>query len=119
MTQIEMVEKIVKTLDRKKAQDIKVLKVTNLTILADYFIIANGSSNTQTKSLADEVDFQLSQSGVEPTRREGYASANWIILDYSDIIVHVFNQESRDYYQLERLWSDGEEVDISNYTTED
>jgi ribosome-associated protein len=119
MTQIEMVEKIVKTLDRKKAQDIKVLKVTNLTILADYFIIANGSSNTQTKSLADEVDFQLSQAGVEPTRTEGYSSANWIILDYSDIIVHVFNQESRDYYQLERLWSDGEEVDISSYTTED
>jgi ribosome-associated protein len=119
MTQIEKVEKIVKTLDRKKAQDIKVLKVTNLTILADYFIIANGSSNTQTKSLADEVDFQLSQAGVEPTRTEGYSSANWIILDYSDIIVHVFNQESRDYYQLERLWSDGEEVDISSYTTED
>jgi ribosome-associated protein len=119
MTQIEMVEKIVRTLDRKKAHDIKVLKITNLTILADYFIIANGSSNTQTKSLADEVDFQLSQEGVEPTRREGYTSSNWIILDYSDIIVHVFNQESRDYYQLERLWADGEEIDISGYITED
>lgn len=119
MTQIEMVEKIVKTLDLKKAQDIKVLKVTNLTILADYFIIANGGSNTQTKALADEVDFKLSQEGVNPTRTEGYASANWIVLDYSDIIVHVFNKESRDYYQLERLWADGEEVDISSYISED
>lgn len=119
MTQIEMVEKIVKTLDRMKAQDIKVLKVTNLTILADYFIIANGGSTTHTHSLAGEVEFKLSLEGVEPTRKEGYSSASWIILDYSDIIVHVFNKETRDYYQLERLWADGEEVDISNYITED
>ena len=119
MTQIEMVEKIVKILDLKKAQDIKVLKVTNLTILADYFIIANGNSNTQTKAIASEVDFKLSQEGVNPTRTEGYSSADWIVLDYSDIIVHIFNKESRDYYQLERLWADGEEIDISNYVTED
>ena len=119
MTQIEMVEKIVKILDLKKAQDIKVLKVTNLTILADYFIIANGNSNTQTKAIAGEVDFKLSQEGVNPTRTEGYSSADWIVLDYSDIIVHIFNKESRDYYQLERLWADGEEMDISNYVTED
>lgn len=120
MTQIEMVQKIVKTLDLKKAQDIKVLKVTNLTILADYFIIANGSSTTQTKSLADEVDFRLSHDdGINPTRTEGYSSASWIILDYSDIIVHVFNKETRDYYQLERLWADGEEIDISEYIIKD
>ena len=119
MTQIEMVEKIVKILDLKKAQDIKVLKVTNLTILADYFIIANGNSNTQTKAIAGEVDFKLSQEGVNTTRTDGYSSADWIVLDYSDIIVHIFNKESRDYYQLERLWADGEEIDISNYVTED
>lgn len=119
MTQIEKVEKIVKTLDRKKAQDVKVLKVTDLTILADYFIIANGGSTTQTKSLAGEVEFQLSQAGVEPTRTEGYSSSEWIVLDYSDIIVHVFNKDSRDYYQLERLWADGEEVDVSEYLVED
>lgn len=114
MTQDKMLEKIVKTLDRKKAQDIKVIKISDLTILADYFIIANGGSTTQTKSLADEVDFQLSQDGVEPTRREGYSTANWIILDYSDIIVHIFHKEAREYYQLERLWTDGKEIDISN-----
>lgn len=119
MTQFEMVEKIVKTLDRMKAQDIKVLKVTNLTILADYFIIANGNSTTHTHSLADEIEFRLSNDGIKPARTEGYASASWIILDYFDIIVHVFNKETRDYYQLERLWADGEEVDISNYTIKD
>lgn len=119
MTQDKMLEKIVKTLDRKKAQDIKVIKISDLTILADYFVIANGGSTTQTKSLAGEIEFQLSQEGVEPTRTEGYSTANWIILDYSDIIVHVFNKESRDYYQLERLWADGIELDISNIISED
>jgi ribosome-associated protein len=114
-----MLELIVKTLDRKKAQNIRVIKVSDLTILADYFVIANGGSTTQTKSLADEVDFQLSQEGVEPTRREGYSSSEWIVLDYSDIIVHVFCKDTRDYYQLERLWADGKEVDISHLVTED
>ncbi len=119
MLQTEMVENIVKTLDRKKAIDIKVVRVGDLTILADYFIIASGNTNTQTKSLADEVEFQLSQLGVKPTRTEGYSSSNWIILDYSDIIVHIFNKESREYYKLERLWADGELVDISPMVSED
>lgn len=119
MTQEKMLENIVKTLDRKKAQDIKVIKISNLTILADYFVIANGGSTTQTKSLADEVEFQLSQQGVEPTRTEGYSTASWIILDYSDIIVHVFHKDAREYYQLERLWADGQEVDISNLISKD
>jgi len=119
MTQKETIEKIVKALDSKKAQNIKVVKISNLTILAEYFIIANGNSTTQTKSLANEVDFKLSQEGIQPTRTEGYASATWIVLDYSDIIVHVFCKDTRDYYQLERLWADGEEVDISEYITEE
>ncbi|MGN1411399.1 MAG: ribosome silencing factor [Oscillospiraceae bacterium] len=119
MTQEKLLESIVKILDRKKAQDIKVIKISDLTILADYFVIANGSSTTQTKSLADEVEFQLSQQGVEPTRTEGYSTASWIILDYSDIIVHIFHKDAREYYQLERLWADGQEVDISNLINED
>lgn len=119
MTQNQILEKIIKTLDVKKAQDIKVIKISNLTILADYFVIANGNSTTQTKSLADEVEFRLSQDGIKPTRTEGYSTAEWIILDYSDIIVHVFNKETRGYYQLERLWADGVQVDISNLIQED
>lgn len=117
MTQNEMLKKIIKTLDSKKAEEIKAIKIKDLTILADYFIIANGTSTTHTKTLAEEVEYQLSQEGIEPNRTEGYNGSNWVILDYGDIVVHVFYKETRDYYQLERLWSDGEMVDIGAYLT--
>lgn len=117
MTQNEMLKKIIKTLDSKKAEEIKAIKITDLTILADYFIIANGTSTTHTKTLAEEVEYQLSQEGIEPNRTEGYNGSNWVILDYGDIVVHVFYKETRDYYQLERLWADGEMMDIGAYLT--
>lgn len=115
MTQNEMLSTIVKTLDSKKGEDIQVIGIRDLTIIADYFVIANGMSNTQTKALADEVEFQLAKNGVKPTRSEGYTGANWIILDYADIVVHVFYKETREFYSLERLWSDGEQVDIAQF----
>lgn len=115
MNQNEMIEKIIRTLDSKKAEDIQAIGIKDLTILADYFIIANGTSNTHTKSLAEEVEFQLSQAGIEPLRREGDNGNTWIILDYGDIIVHVFYKETRNFYQLEKLWADGEALDISDY----
>ncbi len=118
MTQDEMIMTIVKTLDSKKAEDIKVIKISNLTIIADYFVIANGTSTTQTRALADEVEFKLKEGGIEPTRVQGNNGSNWIILDYSDIVVHVFYKETRDFYSLERLWRDGEVVDISKYLTQ-
>lgn len=102
---------IVQALDSKKAEDIEVLGIKDLTVLTDYFVIANGTSTTHTKTLADEVEYQLSQQGIEPARKEGYNGSNWIILDYSDIVVHVFYKETREFYQLERLWADGEHVD--------
>ena len=114
MTTQEKLEKIVQTLDKKKAEDIRVIGITNLTIIADYFIIATGTSTTQVKALADEVEYQLSQSGVEPKGSEGYRSSTWIVLDYADIVVHVFYRDTRNEYQLERLWADGEQVDISH-----
>lgn len=114
MTTKEKLEKIVKILDQKKAQDIQVIGITNLTIIADYFVIATGTSTTQVKSLADEVDFQLGEAGEEPRGVEGVRSANWIVLDYNDIVVHVFYRDTRAEYQLERLWADGEQVDISH-----
>lgn len=114
MTTQEKLEMIVQTLDRKKAEDIRVIGITNLTIIADYFIIATGTSTTQVKALADEVEYQLSQKGVEPKGTEGYRSSTWIVLDYADIVVHVFYQDTRNEYQLERLWADGEQVDISH-----
>ena len=118
MTQQEKIETIVKALDLKKADDIQVLKIKDLTILSDYFVIANGNSSTQTKALADEVEFRMKEKGIMPDRTEGYQSSNWIILDYNDIIVHVFYKETRNFYNLERLWRDAEQIDISDYVIE-
>lgn len=112
MNENEKLELIVKTLDSKRGEDIQAIKISDLTILADYFIIANGTSNTHTRTLADEVEFQLSQKGIEPQRREADTGNTWIILDYGDIIVHVFYKEARNFYKLESLWADGEQVDI-------
>ncbi len=111
------VEKIVKILDNKKAEEIKVIKISELTVLADYFIIANGTSNTHVRALAEEVEAELSDEGVEPRNIEG-RSTGWILLDYSDVVVHVFTPHDREYYNLERLWQDGEEMDISSLISE-
>lgn len=117
--QKEVLKTIVKALDSKRAEDIMAVGIRDLTIIADYFVIANGTSTTQTKALADSVEYELKKLGLEPARTEGYAQANWIILDYGDIIVHVFYKETRDFYNLEKLWSDGVKVDISEYLTRD
>jgi len=113
-----LMEKIVTVLDSKKADDIKVIKVSDLTILADYFVIATGTSSTQVKMLTDEVDYQLGLMGIEPHKIEGYRSENWIVLDYTDVIVHIFHTETREFYGLERLWVDGEQTDISHLLTD-
>ena len=114
MTDREEYEVAVKALDSKKAKDIKVLKVDDLTILANYFVIASATSTTQVKALADEVEYQLGERGVNPKSIEGYQSKTWICLDYIDVIVHVFLESERDFYQLEHLWADGTPVDISD-----
>ena len=120
MTQQEILEVIVKALDSKRAEDIQVLRVQDLTILGDYFIIANGTSTTHTKTLADEVEYQMTKLGIEPLHREGRGNgSNWIVLDYNDIIIHVFYKETRAFYQLERLWADGEKMDVTAWLKED
>ena len=101
---------IAKTVDSKKALDIKLLELKELSSLADYFIICSGGSDTQVKALADEVDRVLSGQGIEPRRVEGYQSANWILMDYGDIIVHIFYRDSRAFYKLDHLWADAPEV---------
>ena len=118
MTSLEKARIAVKALDQKKAQDIRVIRVKDLTILADYFVIAGGTSTTQVKALSDEVEYQLEQAGVPALRNEGYQSANWIILDYGYLLVHTFHKEARSFYALEKLWSDGENVDISDLLTD-
>ena len=110
---------IAKILDKKKAQDVRVLKVDSLTVLTDYFVIASGTSTTQVGSLADEVEYERAQSGIEPHTTEGFDSKTWVLLDYSSVIVHIFVPNTRTYYDLEHLWADGEPIDISEYLTPD
>lgn len=119
MTEQERLELIIKTLDSKRGEDIQAIKIADLTILADYFVIVNGTSNTHARTLADEVEFQLSQRGIEPQRRESDTGNTWIILDYGDIIVHVFYKDTRSFYKLEGLWADGERLDIGSLLTEE
>lgn len=108
MTANELVKNTVKILDSKKAEDLVAIRVKDLTILAEYFIIANGTSSTQVKMLADEVEYQLGEMGIKPHKVEGYQSGNWIVLDYIDVVVHIFLTETREFYSLERLWADGD-----------
>ena len=105
-----------KALEDKKARDIKVLRTTEQTVLADYFVICNGTSSTHIKALVDEVDKQLSEAGEPPVRREGLRSDIWVLMDFGCVIVHVCTEAARKFYNLERIWSDAEVVDPSSLT---
>ncbi len=118
MTELELAKNIVKVLDRKKGYDIKLIRTLEHTIVGDYFVIVTGTSNTHIKALTDEVEYEMKQLGVEPDHIEGKATG-WILMDYTTVLVHVFTGESREYYNLERLWQDAEEIDISDVVTED
>ena len=110
---MELSVNIAKILDEKKARDLKVLKIQDLTVVTDYIVVATGTSTTQVKSLADEVEYKLNeQFGIKPTRIEGYESQSWILMDYDTVIVHVFTPDARDYYTLDKLWADGEEIAV-------
>ncbi len=110
---------IVKVLDSKKAKDIKLLHVEKQTIIADYFVICTGNSRTQIRALADEVEFQLSQYAIEPMHTEGADTGIWVLQDFGNVIVHIFNGESRDFYKLDKLYMGTTEQDISGLLTED
>ena len=115
MTPKEMALMAVKALDSKKGQEIKVMEVTELTSLADYFVICTGGSTTQINALCDVVEEKLEvECGEKPLHREGHRGGIWVLLDYGCIVVHVFNNEAREFYSLERLWNDGKNVDLSD-----
>ena len=119
MEAIELVREITKVLDEKKAIDIKAIKTEEVTILSDYFIICSGTSTTHTKSLADDVEYEIkNRCGIEPEHIEGRATG-WILIDYGTVLVHVFDSQSREYYGLERLWADAGNVDLTDVITED
>lgn len=96
-----------KALDEKKGEDIKVINISEISVLADYFIIANGSSDSQVRALVDNVEEQLGKAGFDAKQREGYGTGSWVLLDFGDIIVHIFDKENRLFYDLERIWRDG------------
>ena len=114
LTPLEITAAAVHALDAKMAKDIKVLHTTERTILADYFVICTATSSTHVKTLTDEVDRVLSEVGEPPLRHEGYRGGGWILLDFGCVIVHIFQKEMREFYNLEHLWNDAEVVDLSS-----
>lgn len=114
MQGIDIVKTAVKVLDNKKAMDIKAIEVTEITVLADYFVLATATSTTHVKALANEVEDELAKLGVEPHHIEGRATG-WILLDYGTVTVNVMDAKTRDFYGLEHTWNDGKELDVSEY----
>lgn len=107
----EMAKIAVAALEEKKAKDVKILDISDISVLADYFIIASGSNRNQVQAMADEVQEKLYKAGFESRQVEGYQTANWILMDYQDIIIHIFDEENRLFYDLERIWRDGSLVE--------
>ncbi|MDE5698194.1 MAG: ribosome silencing factor [Lachnospiraceae bacterium] len=103
---------IVNALEDKKSEDIQLIDISEVSTIADYFVITNGANVSQIQALADNVEEKLAMNGIHPKSVEGYNTANWILMDYNDILVHIFDKESRGFYDLERMWRDGKVVDI-------
>ena len=119
MTPKELAIIAAKALDEKKGKEIAAIEVTEQTTLADYFVICSGGSNTQINALCDEVEKELDKLGEQPLHREGYRGGTWVLLDYGCVAIHVFNEEARAFYGLERLWSDGHALDLTGVLTPD
>lgn len=114
MTTKELVKKAYYALDDKKAADILILDITGISIMADYFMIASGSNKHQIQAMVDNVEDVLGKEGCRPRQIEGYDAAGWILMDYGDFIIHVFSEEDRLFYDLERIWRDGKLIDVAS-----
>ena len=110
MNSKEIARMACEAMEDKKAQDIKIIQIEQISTLADYFIIASGTNRSQVQAMADNVDEVLGRAGVEAKQMEGYQSANWILMDYRDVVIHIFDEENRLFYDLERIWRDGKTV---------
>ena len=104
----------ISALEDKKAEDIKIIDISHISVMADYFIIASGNSRNQVQAMIDNVEDTLGRQGMTPKQVEGYQNANWVLMDYRDIIVHVFDKENRLFYNLERIWRDGNMIEIED-----
>lgn len=112
MNSLEKAKIAVEALRDKKGIDIKVIDISNVSVVADYFIIASGTNKNQVQAMTDNVEDELAKHKIYTNHVEGYGSGRWILLDYSDIIIHLFDEEDRLFYDLEKIWRDGVEVDI-------
>ncbi len=112
MTSWELAQKTAQILEDKKGLDINIIKIDEISTLADYFVIASGTSNTHVKALADEVEVKIKEEGTMPVGLEGYRSNSWILLDYTQVVVHIFTPEGREFYDLDRLWRDGKKMEL-------
>lgn len=109
---LEMVKIAYKALDDKLAEDVKVIDIRKISVVADYFIIADGTNKNQVQAMVDNVQEELFKAGYEMKQMEGYRQGNWVLLDFSDIIIHIFDKENRLFYDLERIWRDGKEISL-------
>lgn len=109
----KMTKLAITALEDKKAEDIRIIDITEVSVLADYFIIASGSNASQIQALTDNVEEKLGRAGYHIKQVEGYDNANWVLMDFGDIIVHIFDKENRLFYNLERIWRDGKAVEVS------
>lgn len=107
----ELAKIAISALEDKKAEDVRVIDIGDVSVLADYFIIASGNNRTQVQAMADEVEQRLGRAGAQPKQIEGYQSANWVLLDFGDVIIHIFDAQNRLFYDLERIWKDGQQID--------
>lgn len=113
MEQLELVKLAVDAMEDKKAEDIRILDISEVSMVADYFLIAGGSNRSQIQAICDNVEEKLGRAGLPAKQIEGYETANWILMDFGDLIVHIFDKENRLLYDLERLWRDGKEVNLN------
>ena len=104
-----------KAIDDKKGQDIKVIDIHNVSVIADYFVIASGTNSNQVQAIVDNVEEQLGRAGFEAKQIEGNRNSSWILMDYGDVIVHVFDEENRLFYDLERIWRDGKVLKMDEF----
>ena len=115
----EVAMTVTKALDAKKGMDIKLLKIDKVSSLADYFLICTGTSNTHVKTLCDYAEYEMDQLGEPMLGREGHRGNSWELLDYGSVVIHVFTEEARKFYDLERLWADAEVVDLRDIVLPD
>jgi len=113
MTTLEKAKKIAKLLDDKKGKDITILDITAATSVGDYFVIAGATSAPQINALVDEVEDKMAQDGVKVLHKEGMNTATWVLMDFGDVVVHVFHEETREFYGIERLWSDAPKIEFT------